>query len=179
MKSFNNNSINIYLLGALMIVAFAGCEDDVTAPPEVNFVQIDRMAIPAINTAIIPSNMKDAFNQAEPRNDIADFRAVGQATIQAIRDAVNAVNGFPAEDNPGVPAATLATVLIPDVVTIDFSQPVQFPNGRRLQDDVIDAALGLVLNRGDVLGGGPGVSDAIDANDKAFLGAFPYLASEN
>jgi hypothetical protein len=49
---------------------------------------------------------------------------------------------------------------------------VQFPNGRRLQDDVIDAALGVVLNRG----GAAGIGDGIGANDKAFLSAFPYLA---
>ena len=71
---------------------------------------------------------------------------------------------------------TLAQILIPDVVSIDFSQPVQFPNGRRLQDDIIDAALSLVLNRGDVLGGGPGVSDAVGTNDLDFQIVFPYLS---
>ncbi|MBI3743209.1 MAG: DUF4331 domain-containing protein [Chloroflexi bacterium] len=141
-----------------------------------NAVQIDRMGIPAINTALIPADKKDAFNRADPANDIRDYRATAQATITALRSAVGSVTGFPAEDKPGVPADTLATVLIPDVVTIDFSKPVQFPNGRRLQDDVIDAALGLVLNRGNVLGGGPGVSDGVNANDVAFLNTFPYLA---
>ncbi|HEX2897817.1 MAG TPA: DUF4331 family protein [candidate division Zixibacteria bacterium] len=179
MKTLKMTKKFIFLIFTLSFIVLAGCEDDVVTPPAVEYVQIDRMAIPAINTALIPSNMKDAFNQAIPRNDIADYRPVAEATIVALRNAVNAVQGFPPEDNPGVPAAVLATVLIPDVVTIDFSQPVQFPNGRRLEDDVIDAALGLVLNRGDVLGGGPGVSDAIDSNDKAFLGVFPYLAAEN
>jgi hypothetical protein len=141
-----------------------------------SYVQIERMAIPAINTALIPSAQKDAFNRADPANDARDYRATAQGTIEALRGAVGSVAGFPAEDSPGVPAATLATVLIPDVVTIDFSKPVQFTNGRRLQDDVIDAAVGLVLNRGNVLGGGPGVGDAIGANDVPFLNTFPYLA---
>ena len=84
---------------------------------------------------------------------------------------------LPPEDSPGLSPATVASVVIPDIVTINFAQPVQFPNGRRLQDDVIDAALSLVLNRGNVLGGGPGVPDGISANDVPFLASFPYLAA--
>ena len=70
-------------------------------------------------------------------------------------------------------AADVAGALIPDIVTIDFANAVAFPNGRQLQDDVIDAALGIVLSRG----GAAGIADAIGANDKAFLGTFPYLAA--
>ena len=138
--------------------------------------QIERMGIPAINTVLIPADQKDAFNLADPANDVAVYLATAQATIEALRGAVGAVAGFPAEDSPGVPASVLATVLIPDVVTIDFSNPVQFPNGRTLTDDVIDAAVGLILNRGNVLGGGPGVGDAINGNDVAFMSSFPWLA---
>ena len=137
------------------------------------------MGIPAINTALIPKDSKDAFNAGNPKDDVANFRVIAESTITQLRRAVNAVTGFPGEDSPGVPPATLASVLIPDVVTIDFSNPVVFPNGRRLQDDVIDAALGLVLNRGNVLGGGAGISDGIPANDRPFLGTFPYLAPDN
>ncbi len=35
--------------------------------------RIDRMAIPVINTVLIPSDLKDAFNQADPKDDAADF----------------------------------------------------------------------------------------------------------
>lgn len=165
------------LFGLIGAAAFAGCSNDDDNKP-VTYVQIDRMAIPAINTALIPSSQKEAFNKADPSGDVATYRSVAQATITGLRGAVNAVPGFPAEDSPGVPAATLATVLIPDVVTINFANPVAFPNGRRLADDVTDAAVGLVLNRGNVLGGGPGLSDGI-GNDSAFLSTFPYLAPPN
>jgi hypothetical protein len=141
------------------------------------FDQVERMGIPVINTVLIPADQKDAFNIADPVNDVADYQATVQATIEALRGAVGSVAGFPSEDSPGVPADVLATVLIPDVVTIDFSNPVQFPNGRTLTDDVIDAAVGLVLNRGNVLGGGPGVGDAINENDVAFGASFPWLAA--
>lgn len=135
--------------------------------------QVDRMAIPAINTALIPSASKNAFNQASPSGDIATFRPMAQTSVTGLRDAVKSV--LPAEDGGPLGKLTpeqVAGALIPDVVTIDFSKDVAFPNGRRLQDDVIDAALGIVLNRG----GAKGVPDAINANDKAFLGSFPFLA---
>ena len=125
-------------------------------------LRVDRMAIPAINTALIPSDQKDAFNQGDPADDSADFGAVAEATISGLRAALEPL--FGAEDGGplgDLDAATVAGALIPDVVTIDFSAPVVFPNGRQLSDDVIDVALGIVLNRG----GAAGVSDAIDGND--------------
>ncbi|HEU0075518.1 MAG TPA: DUF4331 family protein [Dehalococcoidia bacterium] len=136
--------------------------------------RIDRMGIPTINTALIPSDMKDAFNKADPANDAANFRPVAIDTIDFLRGVVDGLFGVPQDGGPlgDLTSTQVGGALIPDVVTIDFSQPVQFPNGRRLQDDVIDAALGVVLNRG----GAAGIGDGVAANDKAFLSAFPYLA---
>jgi hypothetical protein len=140
--------------------------------------RIDRMGIPAINTALIPSAQKDAFNAGDPADDAARYRTTAATTIRTLRGAVDNLFGHPSETRGGGPLGNLtpdevATALIPDIVTIDFSKPVQFPNGRRLQDDVIDAALGVVLNRG----GAMGISDGVNANDRAFLTSFPYLAA--
>ena len=137
--------------------------------------QLDRMGIPAINTALIPSDMKDGFNQGSPATDVAAFQDTAEATAQGLRDAVDAVLDDPVGPQDGGPlgdltAEQVAGALIPDIVTIDFSQDVVFPNGRQLEDDVIDVALQLVLNRT------AGVTDAIDGNDKSFGGSFPYLA---
>ena len=136
--------------------------------------RVDRMAIPAINTALIPSDLKDAFNQANPVDDATLFRSDAEATVAALRGALEPLFG-PEDGGPlgDLDAATVASALIPDVVTIDFSAPVAFPNGRQLADDVVDAALGIVLNRG----GAAGVGDAIDGNDVPFGAAFPYLAA--
>ena len=133
--------------------------------------QVDRMAIPGINTVLIPSDQKDAFNAGDPSTDVADWLETVTGTIQGLRDAVAPILG----PEPGGPlgdiaAADLAAILIPDVVTIDFSADVAFPNGRQLTDDVIDTALGLILNNA-------AVGDAIDGNDLPFLDAFPYLAA--
>jgi|FLYL01.1.fsa_nt_gi hypothetical protein len=137
--------------------------------------QLDRMAIPAINTALIPANQKDAFNRGNPSSDASNFRATAQTTMQGLRDAVDAVLTPAVGPQDGGPLGNLtseqvAAALIPDIVTIDFSKDVVFPNGRRLTDDVIDTALQLVLNRTR------GVTDAINGNDKQFGNSFPYLA---
>ena len=46
-----------------------------------------------------------------------------------------------------------------------------FPNGRQLEDDVIDTLLGLIFE-----GTAGPLTDGVDENDEAFLDEFPYLA---
>lgn len=117
--------------------------------------QLDRMGNPAVNTALIPSSLKDFYNIGTPDNDAADFAG----------DIVASLNAFgTSPDNIGI----LASVALPDTLKLDLASPVGYPNGRDLDDDVIDTLLGLILN-------GP-VPDGVDANDRAFLNGFPYLA---
>jgi Domain of unknown function (DUF4331) len=138
--------------------------------------QVDRMAIPAINTALIPTAQKDAFNLAVPAGDAAGFQTTVENQDQTLRTNVNAVldpaigpeDGGPAGN---LTAAQVADFVMPDVVTIDTTQPIQFTNGRRLTDDVIDVALKLVLNRSHAA-----ITDAINGNDVQFLSTFPYVA---
>ncbi len=78
-----------------------------------------------------------------------------------------------------VPGRTLADLVVPDSIQVDFNQAPGFPNGRRLEDPVIDvtlAALFLDLKREPVtrffaLPLNP------PANDLPFRTAFPYLAA--
>ena len=59
--------------------------------------------------------------------------------------------------------------LVPDVLILDTSRPVSFPNGRELDDDVVDlVGDARVLNNDAPF---PSV------NDLPFLNAFPYLSS--
>jgi hypothetical protein len=53
-----------------------------------------------------------------------------------------------------------------------------FPNGRRLDDDVIDIALRVVLGvlLPDHQAIADTIGDGVDANDVAFQDAFPYVA---
>lgn len=49
-----------------------------------------------------------------------------------------------------------------------------YPNGRRLQDDVVDIALQVV--EGELLGNPNELGDGVNYNDKPFLNSFPYVA---
>ena len=119
--------------------------------------QIDRAGRPGINTVFVPSGSKDAYNAAMPRDDRELFG-----------DFVNAT--FLAGGNDQATADALTDILLPDILTFNTRNMSGFLNGRRMPDDVIDAALGLIL-----VAGGP-TSDCVDANDVAFRDAFPFLA---
>ena len=154
---------------ALAAVSLAGCSnDDAATAPSILFDQVDRMAIPALNTALIPSAQKEAFNRASPTGDVATYRAAVVTSITALRANV-ATRGLGPETGSLTPDQ-LADVIIPDVVTIDFSQAVTFPNGRDLDNDVIDGVLSLVLNRT--------VGDGV-ATDNTNSATFPYLGVPN
>ncbi len=73
---------------------------------------------------------------------------------------------------------TVAQLVIPDVLTIDFSLPSGFPNGRALPDPVIDRILALLflnlrVHSINTLANVP-VNPA--SNDRPFRVGFPYLA---
>ena len=117
--------------------------------------QVDRMGRPAINTVLVPSGRKDEFNLGNPVNDLADFGADFRATITSLSNADN--------------ANALTPILLPDLLTFDPTSSDGFLNGRRLEDDVIDASLSLLTDGGVTF-------DGVDANDVPFRDVFPYLA---
>ncbi len=125
------------------------------------WTQQDRMGRPAINTVLISTANKAAFNAGQPKDDPANFRDDVIAHLVALDPLHEQAR-----------AEFLAGILLPDALTIDTSAPTAFLNGRALADDVIDAELGL-LTRGALPG------DCVDGNDAAFLDAFPYLAPPN
>ena len=128
------------------------------------FVQIQRMGRPAIKTVLVRSGnspedvgaLKDEFNRSAPADDVKNFTA--EITKQAT-----------ALNNDATYSAGLAKALLPDVLGLDVTSTAGFLNGRRPQDDVIDAELNL-LTKGAV------TSDGVNANDVPFLGDFPFLA---
>jgi hypothetical protein len=122
-----------------------------------NWVQLDRMGRPAINTVFIPADQKDAFNNNTPDRDKGIY-------TDEVKAALNSLNS-PATDG-------LAGILLPDILTVDMSKPVGYLNGRGLSDDVIDISLQAIT-------GSTTIGDGVNANDRAFSAQFPYLASPN
>ncbi|WP_366125121.1 DUF4331 family protein [uncultured Winogradskyella sp.] len=95
----------------------------------------------------------------------------------------------PAYANPGdtnalgLDAPTFTGLLATDVLTVSLDGTTTFFDGtnvltgRTLADDVISVELLLIFGGEDGTEN-PGLSnDNVDANDKAFLTSFPYLAS--
>ena len=126
------------------------------------------MARPAINTVFNHTDaQKDAANFRGPAGDRAADRTRVVGVLQAIDNVLEA-NGLSSYNSATIEA--IADVLLPDTLTIALGEASGFLNGRRLADDVIDAEFSLLTN-GNV------TSDGVNANDKAFLANFPYLAA--
>ncbi len=155
----------VVALGTLGVVGCEGASTPLVAPRveasalmRQQLRQEDRFGLPAIATVFIPTDLKDAYNQAAPAGDRANFKSLIVATLMAFgQDAAS--------------ANALADALTPDIQPINTAQPSGFLNGRRPQDDVITAELGLIFGSNAALN-----DDHVDANDKPFLVTFPYLA---
>ncbi|TNE92355.1 MAG: DUF4331 domain-containing protein [Deltaproteobacteria bacterium] len=144
------------------------------------YVRVDRVGMPAINTAVITS--KDDYNAADPTDDAnGDFVSEITANVTAVHTALD-------DDLTGLsltPCAAAACVaqaaplVVPDTLKIDTTQPAGFPNGRLLADPVVDVTLAVVLldlntHAADTLASVPLNPPA---NDLAFGSEFPWLAA--
>ena len=82
---------------------------------------------------------------------------------------------------PGTNGATPASLVIPDTIKIDLTRPAGFPNGRRLQDPVVDITLAVLFL--DVNAPGQSAASFANlplnpaANDRPFLTTFPFAAA--
>ncbi|HYF44648.1 MAG TPA: DUF4331 family protein [Acidimicrobiales bacterium] len=131
---------------------------------------LDRMGRPAIATVLIPDGLEDPFNATHPRQDRKQWQ-------DDVEDALLTLSGLDATPYSAAEAEGIAEFLLPDILTVDLSQPAAFPNGRALADDVIDAELPIVT--GGFFGGSAVLTSDCVANDSAFRANFPYLAPAN
>jgi hypothetical protein len=137
-----------------------------------DFVPVDRLGVPAINTVLIPFARKDEYNRSTPQDDAAGkFANDIVATLKSLgTDATH--------------IGILASVAVTkgDMLRLDTSiansgpqggtnAAAAFPNGRRPADDVIDTILFLVTN------GSLTTGDHVNANDVPFRDTFPFFAA--
>ena len=120
------------------------------------WVQIDRMGRPAINTVFNHGDAKNTFNHIPPTQDRALFEPSFVATLESF--------GYTSGQ-----ATQIAEILLPDILTYDYSSSAGFLNGRKLTDDVIDIELNLVTN-------GQVTTDMVGPHTD-FLSSFPYLGN--
>ena len=150
---------------------------EIADDPASAYTRVDRLGMPGVATALITD--KDAYNAGDPSDDeafVAEITTAVETVHAALDDDVMAAGLTPCAPADCVAAA--APLVVPDTIQIDASMPSGFPNGRRLDDPVMDVVLGLLMLD---LEAHPVTTLAElplnpPANDKAFSEAFPYLA---
>ncbi|NUO42740.1 MAG: DUF4331 domain-containing protein [Streptomyces sp.] len=162
------------------------------------YSQVSRLGNPLVNEVVNPIEDKDKFNASAPWND-ADF--LDNVTNPELPKLIEAIYKIKA---PAEPRNDLVDVFLKGVEGLNQPPHVRpaeelrlntsikpthdpkrlgvldgdnagFPNGRRLSDDVLDAALQVV--EGELVGSKNDLGDAVDKNDKKFGKSFPYLAN--
>jgi hypothetical protein len=128
----------------------------VLGPENGDLSQIDRMGRPLTNLLYNEGEDKNAFNQVGPEQDRELFLETFEAVLEA--------NGYASGE-----ARAIAETLLPDILAYDHRAAAAFPNGRRLDDDIVDAALDLFTN-------GRITSDGVSPH-RDMLYSFPYLGA--
>ncbi len=129
-----------------------------------HLTQADQMGRPAINTVFNHGADKNTFNFTQPADQRTAATQSGENFLQLFTSELQTLGAYNAAQALGI-----AEILLPDILTFDYSSPEGFLNGRRLQDDVIDIELDLVTN-GHVTGDGVGPHTD-------YLSEFPYLGN--
>jgi hypothetical protein len=166
--------------------------------PAATYMQMERLARPAINEGLIITNdLLNTWNMVPPTADLSDA---------AKPIATEATTVLKALGNTDEQVAGLFKALLPDVMRIDTTRPSGYAGtkenplgnvtkdlrpigGRMITDDVIDVTLQLAVPGGGPTGtpvaglesdnvtyAGP---NANGTGHKPVLGEFPYLAAPN
>ena len=168
------------------------------------FVQVSRLGNPLVNEVLIPTQRKDEWNRGTPLSDGRTFLNFYREPILAAlvnrlypnvvnapernRDDIEGIflTGLPNLNNTGSTRAEMlrlnlsinpaAAVGRGNRLGVVAGDNAGFPNGRRLEDDVIDIAEKAVAGalKGNAVAGLLG--DGVDGNDVPFLPTFPYQA---
>jgi hypothetical protein len=178
------------------------------------WVQVSRLGEPLINEVVIPLGQKDYWNRSDPEND-AQFESLysgpevtrlenflypaldnanetGRGDLVAI--LLTGVTGLNSTGKRKADLLRLNTAIAPtagaglgDRLGVLNGDLAGFPNGRRLEDDIVDIDLrAFAEGYGSFLHNLLGLpdrspnnllGDGVDANDKLFLPNFPYVPS--
>jgi hypothetical protein len=136
-----------------------------------DFVAVDRMGVPAINTVLVPFPRKNEYNRATAKQDAAGkFSTDIVGTLTALGTDAAHIGILASVAVTKGDMLRLDTALANTGAQGGNNSGAGFPNGRRPSDDVIDTILFLVTNEGLTTG------DNVNANDVTFRNAFPFFA---
>jgi hypothetical protein len=167
------------------------------------WVQVSRLGNPLLNELLIPTNMKDKWNASSPAQDAQFNKFLLTPTLAAVTNSLYKARGLtlniPETNRTDLKAAFHHGLALlkngtgpksADEVRLNIATPLAaspnrlgplagdvqgWPNGRRLQDDVIDIALialgGALYTPANTLP----LGDGVNANDRSFGSSFPYV----
>ncbi len=160
--------------------------------PTGGYYQVDREGVPGINAVIVPYNFKNAYNGGQPIDDARGkfFGAivgtlatpgtllklgVGPASLVTLESVFGLPPVFPIPRGGALGTGDMLRletnkVTAPNTGLGGGTGANGFPNGRRVQDDVIDTLVNLVTNGGITSG------DNVNGNDQTFGDTFPFVA---
>jgi hypothetical protein len=144
-------------------------------------VQVDRMANPAVNTALIPFPDKNEYNASTPVDDakgkfakdiVGTLTALGTssanigilANVAVVHGDYLLLNLATRNTSIGVGANGVGE----NITTPNYTG---YPNGRRPGDDTINTLLYFIGNQN------PAVQEAVNHNDVPLSNTFPFFAS--
>ena len=185
-----------------------------TVKNQADWVQISRLGEPLINEAVIPRGKKDLWNTTDPADDSRFLRFYRSPEVTKLEnglyDALDNANETNRDDLvaillTGVPGLNYTGPTKADLLRLNTgiapTAPVGsgdrlgvlsgdlagYPNGRRLEDDIVDIDLrAFAEGYGAFLNGLLGLpnrspnnllGDGVDANDRMFRVDFPYVAT--
>jgi hypothetical protein len=166
-----------------------------------NWKQVARLGMPLVNEVVVPVGAKDLFNTSHPSKDGQFAAGVLDPELGKLIPVLYPGVKVPTQVSTGLKLggrediATIFLTGIPGVnqpkkvtpsemLRINTSTKSGFPNGRTLTDDVVDASLQVVAGATDFspafkIAPNNALGDGVGANDKPFLGSFPYVPAPN
>lgn len=162
------------------------------------WTQVSRIGNPLVNEVVVPTPSKDLWNRSQPANDRQFAGPVLTPVLARLMNQLYDLNA-PETDRDdlvavfgtGIRGLNYTGPTVADMLRLNYSIPVTprenvnrlgviagdnggFPNGRRLEDDVIDIAERVMA--GFLKGNRVELGDGVDAGDVGSLGFFPYVA---
>ena len=187
------NSTRAAVTALAIALSVVGCSNeqglgDIVAPSLAQngengriYDQVDFLGNPLVSEVTIVKANHESYNKTQPYNT-ATFRPQTEQFVTSF-------------GRPQSLATLLGSVLYPDVLIVDASKDPSTAGwlswalaggwgGRKLGDDVVDLGLSAIFSSFLEPAGAfcapfqlPLCTDNVGANDKAFLGTFPYVAT--
>ena len=162
------------------------------------WTQVSRLGNPLVNEVVVPTPFKDVWNRSKP---VDDKQFAGPVVTPILAKLMNDLYKLNAPETnrddlvavfgTGVKGLNFTGDTVADLLRLNYSIPVTpkdkvnrlgviggdnggFPNGRRLGDDVVDAAERVMA--GFLKGNKVELGDGVNAGDVPALDSFPYQA---